>query len=140
MNRRWSWWMNCWGSNDGFRIKGGVVVCVGMEQRYIINWFRCSGISISMIFPWSDYCVTQTTQIRHPWLRLRLFGASSPEIAGCLMGISRNTNSLPKSPIYNIPLFHAAPNCNEPLFVQRESLFPPWTIVFYVQSLRIGGL
>ena len=37
-----------------------------------------------------------------------LFGTSGPEIAGCLMGISRSSNSLPKSQIDRVFPFYAS--------------------------------
>ena len=43
-----------------------VVVYDGMEWVSTVILFRCSGIRISMIFPWDNYMLTQPMPIRHP--------------------------------------------------------------------------
>ncbi|MBO4999095.1 MAG: hypothetical protein J6D02_13950 [Lachnospira sp.] len=64
--------------------------------------------------------LTQPTLIRHPWLRQRLFGTSGPEIAGALMGISRNTNPLPKSQIHSTFRFYASRSYSKPSFESEQ--------------------
>ncbi|MBO4998290.1 MAG: hypothetical protein J6D02_09860 [Lachnospira sp.] len=53
----------------------------GITPEDTMDLFRCTEMSISRIFPYWNQCATQPTLIRHPWLKQRLFGTSSPEIA-----------------------------------------------------------
>ena len=121
--------MNCWGSDDGFCIKRG---CCSFRMHGAKIYYKLVSLFGNKYFydiPVRYHVLSQTTQIRHPWLRLRLFGTSSPEIAGCLMGISRNANSLPKSPIYNIPLFHAVPIAMSPFLNKSHHYFPRLSVL-----------
>lgn len=48
---------------------GFVIRLNGRKLKHTMNLFRCTGISISMIFPCWELFLTQPMPIRPPWLR-----------------------------------------------------------------------